>query len=547
MRDWQLLTVPHDARQYPTEKDGLRCGAMMSHGSDAGKEYRMPYPSLLWKKYFGEKTENVEEKLIPAETFRDLYLTDELRRGTVEILSHPCGREEIPMRQKLFTRFLGEPVLLDRMCQLREDIEAFERLIGRMDRAESEYEKVLLFLASAGSYFEIAEKWQNLPETDCRIGEIRDSFGSLLTEESIAKAKDKCFSVLSRRPSSVSLTIRGGQSYASEGRTMKRQRIEDAFVRMGFEEAIPQRKHPSWATPEITKAFTEVYAGYYESAKSFYNAFSGVLLEGENNIRLICGYIDEISFYADTVKFFEKCAEAGCPLCYPEIADTPMAEIDSVVDPSLVRRGLECGGIVPNDVRMYREKGGEKLNFFILSGANGGGKTTYLRACGLAVLFFITGCPVTAVRGKMYPFDSVYTHFPADESFDTGGRFVNEAARADEIMEKSTAESFVLFNETYSGTDEKKSEDYASRLAERMYSGGVFGIFVTHIHALTGGKIPTLAAVIDENDENRRTYKIRRVGGTDSSFAADILEKYRLDKASLRERLESFGKENDHV
>ncbi|MBR3999808.1 MAG: hypothetical protein IKI93_15870, partial [Clostridia bacterium] len=436
----------------------------------------MPYPSLLWKKYFGEMPENTEEKRIPAETFRDLYLTDELRRGSIEILSCPCQKDEIPMRQKLFECFLADANLLGRMCALREDMEAFERLAGRMNRAETEYEKVLLFLASAGSFFEIAEKWKMLSCLNCRIGEIGESFTSLLEEDGFRRAKEKCTSVLSRRPSAVSLTIRGGQSYASEGRTMMREKMEEAFIRMGMEEAIPQKKPPSSSSPEITKAFTEVYAGYYEAAKSFYITFSPVLLEGGNDIRLICGYIAEIAFLADTVKFFEKCAEAGCPLCYPETADEPMAELDSLVDPSLVKRSLDKGGIVPNDMRMYREKGGEKLNFFILSGANGGGKTTYLRACGLAVLFFITGCPVTAVKGRMYPFDSVYTHFPADESFDTGGRFVNEAARADEIMEKATAESFVLFNETYSGTDEKKSEDYAGRLADRMYSGGVFGI-----------------------------------------------------------------------
>ena len=70
-----------------------------------------------------------------------------------------------------------------------------------------------------------------------------------------------------------------------------------------------------------------------------------------------------------------------------------------------------------------------------------------------------------------------------------------------------------------------------------MYRRGTFGIYVTHIHSLTGGEIPTLAAVIDEADENRRTYKILRVGGTSSSFARDILEKYGLDAASLEKRL----------
>ena len=104
-------------------------------------------------------------------------------------------------------------------------------------------------------------------------------------------------------------------------------------------------------------------------------------------------------------------------------------------------------------------------------------------------------------------------------------------------MDTATEDSFAVFNETYSGTDERRSEEYSAKLADRMWSGGVFGIYVTHIHALTGGKIPTLAAVVDEGDDNRRTYKIRRVGETKSSFARDILEKYGLDGESLAARI----------
>ena len=71
-----------------------------------------------------------------------------------------------------------------------------------------------------------------------------------------------------------------------------------------------------------------------------------------------------------------------------------------------------------------------------------------------------------------------------------------------------------------------------------MAQRGVFGVYVTHIHALTGQSIPSLAAVIDPDDENRRTYRIRRVDRTDSSYARDILRKYALDSDSLTARLQ---------
>lgn len=505
----------------------------------------MPYPSLLWKRPLGNR-EEADERKIPENVMRDLYLNEELRPRTLEILGYPCSREEIPMRQNVFAYLLGSEERIGEFCILREKLEEFGRLAGRLERAESEYEKVLLFLTVMKHYFECAAMWSDYAALDNRIGEAARHFKSQLEEEKIGEARRKCEEILSRRPTDMSLTVRGGQSYATENRKLKRTAIEEIFMRMGLDEAVPPEKHPAFAIPEITRAFCEVYPGYYESVKGYYNRYAQDFLGSELDVRVCEEYTEEISFYADTVQYFEKLKEAGCPLCYPTLSDERMVELDMAGDPSLLRRGLTWDKIVANDVRMYAEKGEERLNFFILSGANGGGKTTYLRSCGIAVLFFITGCPVAAKSGRMYPFDSLYTHFPADESFDTGGRFVNEAERADEILSKATADSFVLFNETYSGTDEKKSEDYASRLAETLYSRGVFGIFVTHIHALTGGKIPTLAPVIDESDENRRTYRIRRVGGTDSSFAADILAKYGLDKASLKHRLAAFGKEEQH-
>ena len=143
------------------------------------------------------------------------------------------------------------------------------------------------------------------------------------------------------------------------------------------------------------------------------------------------------------------------------------------------------------------------------------------------------------------PFDAVYTHFPSNESFENSGRFADEAERADEIEKAATDRSFAVFNETFSGTDEKRSEEFSARLAGEMWRRGVFGIYVTHIHALTGGEIPTLAAVVDENDDNRRTYKIRRVGATASSFAQDILEQYGLDGDTLAARIAEIRAESE--
>ena len=50
------------------------------------------------------------------------------------------------------------------------------------------------------------------------------------------------------------------------------------------------------------------------------------------------------------------------------------------------------------------------------------------------------------------------------------------------------------------------------------------------------------SAEIDPADENKRTYRIVKSKGNASSYAADILKKYGLDKDSLRERRDGYGK-----
>ena len=93
-------------------------------------------------------------------------------------------------------------------------------------------------------------------------------------------------------------------------------------------------------------------------------------------------------------------------------------------------------------------------------GANGGGKTTYLRALGINLILFLAGCPVFATEAEMYPFDIVLSHFPKDERFDHSGRLDEERKRTEEMLNIAQNKAgFLFFNETFSGTDDKRGFD----------------------------------------------------------------------------------------
>ena len=494
----------------------------------------MTYPSLLWSGTLAESRER--EPAVPESTIRDLLAEDDIRARSIPFFRIPCRPEEIPGRQGLILRMLDDPIFAERIERLRTALIDTEQLFDEIRRSETEEEKTLLFVPAMNRFFALAEGLADLDGDGGRAGEVGMFWRGWLGNVANEAYRKRCRDVLSRHVSAFRLKIHGSSVTAFERKNDVRGELEKSVRDMGLEDAIPPVRPVQKASLPIVNGFAGVYGDYARLAESFRTDCESDYIGGQRDITEAFLYREELEFLLDVSAYFRKLREGGYPLCCPEVSDRREFILNGAVDPSLLRRNVPGTEAVPNDVRMT-DIDGEREQFFILSGANGGGKTTYLGTCSLAALFFSAGCPVAAKSGRCMPFDAVYTHFPANENYESNGRFMDEAARAEEIMDAAGENSFAVFNETYSGTDEKRSEEYSARLADRMWGQGTFGIYVTHIHALTGGKIPTLAAVVDEGDDNRRTYKIRRVGETKSSFARDILEKYGLDGDSLSLRI----------
>ena len=73
-------------------------------------------------------------------------------------------------------------------------------------------------------------------------------------------------------------------------------------------------------------------------------------------------------------------------------------------------------------------------------------------------------------------------------------------------------------------------------LGARLFKTGVFGLYIPHQHGISQTKVPYLNVVVDVAANNRRTYKVERRRADRSSYARDILEKYRLTREHLGER-----------
>ena len=243
----------------------------------------------------------------------------------------------------------------------------------------------------------------------------------------------------------------------------------------------------------------------------------------------------QIQFILNIWSLVQKAASLGITYTFPVISKVKEIRINNAYSISLLAKGTKR--FVPNNIFFN-----EDTPFYFVTGANGGGKTEYLRALGTNLILFLSGCPIFAENALIYPFTYLSSHFPKDERFERTGRLDDEANRVASMMKNADSESVLLFNETFSGTDQKKGLSMLLHLAEDLNSNRIFSIAVTHLHGVEKEKYAILCPeVVQSQDSNMRTYRIVRRKSESGSYARDIIRKYNLDYESLQKRKASIN------
>ena len=183
---------------------------------------------------------------------------------------------------------------------------------------------------------------------------------------------------------------------------------------------------------------------------------------------------DEFLFYVRMIGLEEKMTKAGLPCCIPELSEGETV----LKDMYNIRLALCENNIICNDLTFAPHR-----EILILTGPNKGGKTILTQGIGLAFLLFQHGVSVPCREGKIRLCDGIYTHFPADENQTvTLGRLGEEAARLSEICKTATADSLLLFNESFTTTSHSESLYIAEDVLKYLCLLGARTAFNTHMH-----------------------------------------------------------------
>ncbi|XP_058724306.1 DNA mismatch repair protein MSH1, mitochondrial [Vicia villosa] len=135
------------------------------------------------------------------------------------------------------------------------------------------------------------------------------------------------------------------------------------------------------------------------------------------------------------------------------------------------------GGTVHNTVDMK--------SLFLLTGPNGGGKSSLLRSICAAALLGICGLMVPAESALIPYFDSIMLHMKAyDSPADHKSSFQVEMSEIRSIIAGTSKKSLVLVDEICRGTETAKGTCIAGSIIETLDKIGCLGIVSTHLHGI---------------------------------------------------------------
>jgi hypothetical protein len=229
----------------------------------------------------------------------------------------------------------------------------------------------------------------------------------------------------------------------------------------------------------------------------------------------------ELAFYVGCVNLRDRLASLGEPIAIPGVCEEgPAFSAAGLYDPCLA---LTVGGSVVGNIV---EADGKSL--VMVTGANQGGKSTFVRSVGLAQVMAQAGTFVAAEALRVDLRDGVFTHHIREEDATMRrGKLDEELARMSEIVDMITPESMLLCNESFASTNEREGSEIARHVAGALVDSGVKVFFVTHLFDLASGfcarHLPTaLFLRAERRPDGTRTFRIVEGEPLPTSFGQDL-------------------------
>ena len=240
----------------------------------------------------------------------------------------------------------------------------------------------------------------------------------------------------------------------------------------------------------------------------------------------------ELAFYVGCLNLHEALANKKEPVCFPVPvkADERQHSFSELYDVGLALSVRPK--VIGNDFKAERKE------LVIITGANGGGKSTFLRSVGLAQLMMQSGMFVGATSFTANLCSNLLTHYRREEDETMrSGKFDEELQRMSEIVDHLSPNSLLLFNESFAATNEREGSEIARQIVCALVEREIKLFFVSHQYTFTAGfhgkewdNVAFLRA--ERKEDGTRTFKLIQAEPLRTSYGEDLYNKIFVGKST---------------
>lgn len=480
--------APRDISEYmildPSTKRNLEITTPLSSESDATlfsiiDRTKTPMGGRLLKQWINQPLKHVGPIHARLEAVKELVADKQLRKTTVEILSHIGDLER----------------LIAKICTNRanpRDIVALKFILSEIRNLESAIASV-----HGKTLTQLRDQLQTLDDVVRTIGEtLVDDPPFALTEGGVIRKG------CNKELDDIRDIASSGKKWIATLQQKERERTGIPSLKVGFNNVFGYYI-------EITHTHRAKVPSDYIRKQTLTNAerfitpelkeYEDRVLHAEENIialetRLFNELRMRIAEHADAIQrnarliamldCFAALADVAVEYEYvcPDVDESTRVEIIAGRHPVIERLLPPGEQYTPNDVLLDTEDN----QILIITGPNMSGKSSYLRQTGLIVLLAQIGSFVPAKKAHIGIVDKIFTRVGASDSIASGeSTFLVEMHEAATIVNTASPRSLILLDEVGRGTSTFDGISIAWALTEYIHNRiGAKTLFATHYHEL---------------------------------------------------------------
>jgi DNA mismatch repair ATPase MutS len=230
----------------------------------------------------------------------------------------------------------------------------------------------------------------------------------------------------------------------------------------------------------------------------------------------------ESAFYVGCLNLEGRIAQMGEPVSFPQpaVCRERRHSFEGLYDLCLALTMKHK--VVGNDVNA------DNKDLVMITGANQGGKSTFLRGIGLAQLMMQCGMFVPAESFGANICAGLFTHYKRKEDATmTSGKLDEELSRMSDIVDQVTSNSVLLFNESFAATNDREGSEIARQIICALLEKRIKVFFVTHLYEFAHGfydkKMENAIFLRAERQaDGTRTYKLIEGEPLQTSYGVDL-------------------------